>query len=176
MNVFCVDRDPKYAARALCDQHAVKMPLEQCQMFSMVLDNNMKEQYRSDKPSKTLGSPGYPPNHVKHPCTKWMMESRGNYRWAVKHLREMFLEYTRRFGKRHKLEGLVMVYEAQEQYLEFDKEQQTEFVQAITDKSLHNQDPVIAYRNYYNIEKSRFARWKMGNVPEWYTPGKLVTS
>ena len=33
----------------------------------------------------------------------------------------------------------------------------------------HNADPVTAYRNYYLNEKKDFAKWKMGNVPTWWT-------
>lgn len=31
-----------------------------------------------------------------------------------------------------------------------------------------NEDAVQAYRNYCVAEKSRFAKWKLGNRPEWW--------
>lgn len=30
-------------------------------------------------------------------------------------------------------------------------------------------NPVLGYRYYYCYEKSRFAKWKNNNVPDWYT-------
>lgn len=29
------------------------------------------------------------------------------------------------------------------------------------------EDPVEAYRAYYVGDKARFAKWKLGNAPEW---------
>ena len=34
-----------------------------------------------------------------------------------------------------------------------------------------NLDAIKAYRDYYIFEKSRFAKWKLGNTPDWYTKG-----
>jgi hypothetical protein len=31
-----------------------------------------------------------------------------------------------------------------------------------------NADAVTAYRAYYLGEKTKFAKWKLGNVPEWF--------
>jgi hypothetical protein len=33
------------------------------------------------------------------------------------------------------------------------------------------ENKVQAYRDYYIGEKSKFAKWKLGNVPEWYING-----
>jgi hypothetical protein len=44
------------------------------------------------------------------------------------------------------------------------------FAQAMPDQ-YKNSDAVRAYRDYYIYEKSRFAKWKTGNVPSWYTEG-----
>ena len=45
----------------------------------------------------------------------------------------------------------------------------TPFRQAVAN-DCYAQDPVEAYRVYYMRYKSRFAKWKLGNVPEWYNP------
>jgi hypothetical protein len=45
----------------------------------------------------------------------------------------------------------------------------TEFAQAMPDKYKVKGDAVKAYRNYYNGEKARIAKWKNGNVPTWFT-------
>ena len=34
--------------------------------------------------------------------------------------------------------------------------------------------PIIAYRKYYIIEKSYFAKWKKREIPEWFTCPKKI--
>ena len=57
MNIFVVDKNPKIAARSLCDQHVVKMLIENCQMLSAVLDVTYCDKYRGGDgdPHVTLG-------------------------------------------------------------------------------------------------------------------------
>ena len=175
MNIFALDRDPKIAAEMLCDQHIVKMIIESIQMFSAVIDMNYKDDCRGadSPPSQTLGLYNYPKSVRKHPCTLWLASSRGNYKWLIKHTRAMCLEYTKRYNKSHKSEGLVMVCEAQEKYLDFLYQRKTEFVQAMPDQA-KKKDPVQGYRNFYNLYKFAFARWqKTRPAPEWFTNGPL---
>ena len=172
MNVFCLDKDPVIAAEMMCDKHIVKMIIEYSQILSAVVDVNYMNEYKGKdniKPSKRLGLPGYPPNHIKHPSTMWTIESKGNAKWLLKHLRATIRQYQIRYNKRHKLEGCLMIYDAQMKYLSFPKNRKTEFVQAITDKRWHKKDPIEAYRTYYNMEKFMFAKWKLGNIPYWFT-------
>jgi hypothetical protein len=44
----------------------------------------------------------------------------------------------------------------------------TAFAQAMPEQ-YKNVDGVAAYRAYYLGEKARFAKWKLGNAPEWFT-------
>ena len=173
MNIFVLDRNPVTAAKMQCDKHVVKMIIECAQMLSATVDVNYKFHLRGDatkKPSEVLGLPGYPPAHVKHPCTMWVMESLGNYKWLLKHMRALCYEYRLRYGKVHKQESLLMIYEGQMPHLFFDNTRRTEFVQAMPDK-YKDKNPVKAYQNFYNMDKFPFAKWKDGNVPEWYTGG-----
>lgn len=163
MNIFVINKNPKIAARELCDQHVVKMILESHQMLSMVV----KELSSSEYWNSIL--PGAPKAHLKHPCTKWVLESRGNYKWLVSHLREMHLEYTRRYDKIHKQEGLLMIYEGQMPHLNFPKERRTKFALAMPDEC-KSASPVQSYRKFYNLHKFTFAKWKSGNIPEWFNP------
>jgi hypothetical protein len=43
----------------------------------------------------------------------------------------------------------------------------TDFAQAMPEQ-YKNSDAVTAYRAYYLGEKARFAKWKLGNIPEWF--------
>lgn len=177
MNIFVVDKNPKTAAEMLCDKHIVKMIIESCQMLSAAMDSNYKSEYikpfleafghEGQPPSSYYGCPQYPKAHMKHPCTLWVRESSANYKWLLKHLRGQCLEYRRRYNKVHKLEGLCMVYSGQFQYLEFEKDTLTPFVQAMPDR-YKDSDPVKAYQSYYIYEKFPFAKWKMGNKPAWF--------
>lgn len=171
MNIFVLDRNPVVAAQMQCDSHVVKMIVECAQMLSAAVDVNYKFMLRGNsqvKPSEQLGLPGYPPAHIKHPCTMWTIESLGNYKWLVKHMRALCLEYSRRYKKVHKCEGLLMIYEGQIPHLFFPKNKRTQFVQAMPDK-YKDKDPVKAYRNFYNMDKFVFAKWKDGNAPSWFT-------
>ena len=171
MNIFVVDKDPRVAARSLCDQHVVKMLIENCQMLSAVLDVTYSDKYRGGDgdPHVTLGLANYPKSVRKHPCTLWLMESINNVKWLIAHHREMIMEYTRRYGKNHKYEGTPMIYEAQLKYTDLPAVKGTPFVNANTNFK-HIEDTVEAYRTCYNIEKSKFARWKYCEPPKWYQP------
>jgi hypothetical protein len=91
MNLFAVHRDPRDSARALADRHVVKMTLETAQMLSAAL-------HRYDAAPEGA----YRATHKNHPCTRWVGDSRCNYRWAVEHGRALAAEYERRFSKQHK--------------------------------------------------------------------------
>ena len=170
MNIFVLDRNPRTAAYMMCDKHVVKMILESAQMLSAVIDYQYKDEHRGgDGPViEQYGLPGYPKDHAKHPCTLWARQSKQNAMWLVQHMRALCLEYTKRYNKFHKQDGLPLVYEAQLEYCEFDSKKQTEFVQAITNTDLHRDDPVEAYREYYRKEKAHFCTWKHGVIPEWF--------
>ncbi len=170
MNIFCVDKDPKVAAESLCDKHIVKMIIESAQMLSAAIDVNYKFMLRGDpetKPIEQLGLPGYPPAHIKHPCTMWVIESLANYKWLLVHMRSLCNEYRLRYDKVHKTEGCLMTYEGQIPNMFFPKERRTQFVQAMPEK-YKQKDPIKAYRDFYNMEKFPFAKWKHGQVPSWF--------
>jgi hypothetical protein len=48
----------------------------------------------------------------------------------------------------------------------------TDFAQAMPDQ-YKNVDGVTAYRAYYLGEKAKFAKWKLGNEPMWFTSAML---
>ena len=93
MNRFIVDNLPHRIAEALCDQHIVKMPLEEAQMLCTALWHHA--------PSYAVQHSLYKPAHQKHPCTLWSQATRANYMWAVSLYVHMLREYSYRFGKQH---------------------------------------------------------------------------
>jgi hypothetical protein len=104
---------------------------------------------------------------INHPCTIWARASRDNYLWLWKHAYAMCKEYTRRYGKVHKLEALLLgdLYNPPKH---IPKGKLTPFAQAMPD-DCRDANAVIAYRKYYITAKVDIAKWKMNNAPTWYT-------
>ena len=152
MNIFVVDEDPELAARQLCDKHVVKMILETAQMLCTVADNQ-----GYDAP--------YRATHAKHPCTLWAAKSADNWSWLLQHGLAMCAEYTRRYGRTHKSEAVIMW--CARLNIGFPESGLTPFAQAMPEQ-YRNECAVTAYRAYYHGEKSEFATWK-SEVPQWWT-------
>ena len=155
MNIFVLDRDPRQAARYLCDKHVVKMILESAQLLSTahrIVDSPLSDRV-------------YKKTHQNHPCAIWARESSENYTWLWNHLDEMCLEYTNRYSKVHKV-----VWSGLLETLSFCPTvcgSLTPFAQAMPDEFRRASDPVGAYRSYYLVKKHDIARWRK-NPPEWW--------
>ena len=94
MNVFVLDADPIEAARAQCDRHVVKMPLETAQMLCTIARlEGVEVPYR--------------PTHQNHPCTRWARESQQNAEWLVRHGLALCEEYRFRYGRTHACERVI---------------------------------------------------------------------
>ena len=162
MNRFIVDNLPHRIAEALCDQHIVKMPLEEAQMLCTALWHHA--------PSYAATHALYKPAHQKHPCTLWSQATRANYLWAVSLYNNMLIEYTHRFGKVHGaakhlnaiINGAMLIpdgpYTRPPQCFGSHDECKTD-----------EYWPVNAYRAFYRADKASFARWNKGrSEPEWW--------
>ena len=171
MNIFVLDNDPYKAAEMMCDKHVVKMIVESCQMLSAAMDSGRGK--GKNEPSVSFNLPQYPKSVRKHPCTLWVIESIENYHWLLKHLDGLCIEYTKRYNKVHKYsQGInkpLETYSGQVIWLDLPDVPQTKFVQCIANKDLHRDNPIEGYREYYLVEKAYFAKWKLGNTPEWFT-------
>ena len=100
MNIFVTDTSPIQSARNLPDKHIVKMPLETCQMLSIIYSDwyyGVGKLYKSD------GTP-YRTAHGafrKHPCTIWAADNQYNLAWLIAHGIALCDEYKQRYGKIH---------------------------------------------------------------------------
>lgn len=95
MNIFYINQDPLVAARELADQHILKMGIESAQMLSTA--------------HWLTGSEApYKKTHANHPSSIWVRQSISHYRWLVSHGIEILKEYTRRYGKVHKTESIML--------------------------------------------------------------------
>mgnify|MGYP001174635257 FL=1 len=98
MNIFVTDPDPVVSAQCLPDKHVVKMPLETCQMLSIVASHQWGHGY-GDLPKKDSGFYATAKGAFRnHPCTIWAQE---NFRWLLKHGLALCAEYTHRYNKVH---------------------------------------------------------------------------
>jgi len=100
MNIFVTDQCPIQSARNLPDKHIVKMPLETCQMLSIIYSDWY---YGIGQLHKLDGTP-YRTAHGafrKHPCTQWAAADYCNLSWLISHGMALCDEYTARYNKVH---------------------------------------------------------------------------
>jgi hypothetical protein len=163
MNIFVVDNDPIVAAQMLCDSHVCKMILEGCQMLSTVHSLDTVHENKI-----TL----YKPCFHNHPCTIWARASKSNYYWLANHTFELTNEYSSRYyGKIHKSTDMAYWF-TKNAPSNLPNTICTDFAQAMPEQ-YKNVDGVTAYRAYYLGEKAKFAKWKLGNEPMWFTVASL---
>lgn len=172
MNIFVLDNDAATSARMMCDKHVIKMILESCQLLSTahhVLDGeeltvvSQKRKYKSYICTKKNICKA---TMINHPCTIWTRQTRANYLWLWRHAYALCKEYTRRYGKVHKMESMLMD-ELYDPPVNIAKAKLTTFAQAMPEQYQH-ENAVVAYRSYYINEKSRFAAWNYSEEPEWW--------
>jgi hypothetical protein len=197
MNIFVLDSSPEKAAEYHCDKHVVKMILETCQLLSTahrVLDGEVGVSNNggslkladADMDTTLLRS-----THTNHPCAVWVRESEANYRWTWRLLCALCDEYTARYGKRHTYDSHGYretkhgaMYDERPTISDFSpslvellhfppknmrKRTRTGFAVCVPDDLKVPGDAVESYRAYYVRDKARFAKWRNGNVPEWFT-------
>jgi len=149
MNIFAVNNSPIIAAQELCDKHIVKQGLESCQMLCNVFE-----------------VAPYKRTHYNHPCSKWVRDTIKNYDWLIEHCREIFKEYTRRYGRIHKSQAVLEWILNNYSSVNLPSMPQTPHFQCMPVEYKQN-DFVKAYQTFY-IKDKTFAKWKMGNIPVWF--------
>jgi len=154
MNIFVLHRDPVICAQYHCDKHIVKMVLETAQILCTALSNVSGDDIIT----------AYRPTHRTHPCVKWAEDIR-NWVWLRNLGFALAAEYTHRYGKVHKcldvLESFTIPLQIKLHAPEY-------FVQCMPDE--HKQDdPVLAYRSYYETKQDKFImKWTNRPIPEWF--------
>ena len=182
MNIFILDEDPILAARMYCDKHVPKMVVELYQQLGSAV---IRHGATPDMLPLTKAGTPLRGGYHSHPATRWVGDSRQNFRWAGSHALELAWEYRRRYGKVHfctegieKLVGMA--------YLIDYNDKMTDFALCMPDaykpyiwgnaklsdaKASHasGKKAVEAYREYYNLVKAAFAKWERGRpAPDWW--------
>jgi len=107
MNIFVTDSCPVQSARNLPDKHIVKMPLETCQMLSIIYSDwyyGVGKLYKSDgKPYRTAHGA-----FRNHPCTQWAAHNQYNLAWLICHGLALCKEYTLRYHKIHTCQDVLL--------------------------------------------------------------------
>ena len=138
------------------DKHCVKMILEHTQMLSTAIRVHSNDSVEGI----------YKVAHLNHPCSLWTRKTRANFLWLCEMTEELFQEYTRRYGKQHKS---YSIFKTCEHYAHLIPDGELTPHALAMPEQYKDPNPVTAYRNYYLGEKKDFAKWKMGNVPIWWT-------
>lgn len=100
MNIFVVSCCPIESAQQLPDKHVNKMPLECCQMISVIYSHWY---YNWGTIPKKDGTPYKTEKGAfrKHPCTIWASERYENLAWLIQHGLALCEEFKFRFNKEH---------------------------------------------------------------------------
>ena len=184
MNLFVLDTDPIEAAKQNCDSHVCKIILEVADMLCLAHwhfnfpaiaqapqilrepriitnKNGVQRQvwyYRAQSQAN---------NHV----SIWVRTSLENYRWAGKHGLALCDEYEYRYAhnlrkkNHHSTRPIIEWFVKNEPPI--TDVNLTPFRQAVAE-DCYNSDVVQAYRDYYVKYKARFAKWRLGNMPDWF--------
>ena len=157
MNIFFLSLCPKTCAIMHCDAHVRKMILEYAQMLCSA--HHVSGRYKNPNLYKIA--------FKNNPCTVWTRKTTGNYLWLYTLFMELCKEYTFRFGKVHssqiKLQNCLSFIPVGIPHGNI-----TRVHQAMPDRCKHCRD-MCAYHNYYNMEKTYFAKWTKRDPPYWYT-------
>ena len=160
MNIFAIEHDLSgnidwvKSATSQDNLRVVKMALESCQMLCTNLNHLYGEQV----------SP-YRSCHLNHPSTKWARESSANFQLLIKHTQALLDEYTSRFGKVHKCQGVL--YKVIELYNKnlFSRHDQTPLPLCMPDE-YKSHDIVESYRKFY-AQKPKI-RYPKSKIPNWF--------
>ena len=165
MNRFIIEKTPQEIAKSLCDQHIVKMPLEEAQMLCTA-----HRELDGDEYADANGL--YKRAYWNHPCTIWARESSSNYSWLYKHFLALGLEYEYRYGRKHA--SVVKLEEPLSKMPDnITHTSLTPLAQAMPEE-YKNEDAIIAYRNYC-INEKHYAKWERNRTkPIWWTTQEVA--
>ena len=182
MNIFILDESPEMAAQYHCDKHVCKMILESGQMLCtahwMAWLDILKKSRRDFKLVRDMqnflfenvpiqSQPPWKLTHVNHPCSVWTRNTMENYMWHSDLGLYLCREYTFRYTKVHKAFKTHMWLQ-QNTPPDIISKSLEPFEICMKEEYKISKSPVECYREYYLKDKVRFAKWKKGNIPNWW--------
>ena len=158
MNIFVLDYDIEKAARYHCDAHVVCMVKEYSQLLSSA-------HFLSGSWNTSMTKP----THLRHPCLLWATESKENYQWLKQLYFELAWEYRLRYSRVHL--SFSKHWEVLKKIPELPSLGLSEFALAMPEELKVKGNAVQSYRNFYNVSKASFAKWKYpSETPPWFNP------
>ena len=150
MNIFVTDPCPHKSAEVLPDKHVVKMPLECCQMLSIIASDKWGRGYGTLP--KANGEPYKTDKGAfrNHPCTVWANETVQNHRWLIRHGLALCAEYSNRYQKIHSCLSTLAHADKLFPIDAIHLSKLTPFVRAMPDEFKHDTsiDTFTAYKMY----------------------------
>ena len=184
MNIFYLHEDPIQNAKWHIDKHIVKMPIEYAQLMSTAhrlldgemylgktaIGRNIKRWKLYDEREDIL----YKASHINHPSAIWVRESIENYFQMYKLYMAVLAEFTNRYGKVHGSSKPSIALIRPPSNIPMVKG--TQLPQCMPEICKVKNNPILAYRNYYIVEKNSFASWKNREIPEWFQTKDIMTT
>jgi len=184
MNIFYLHEDPIQNAKWHIDKHIVKMPIEYAQLMSTAhrlldgemylgktaIGRNIKRWRLHDEREDIL----YKASHINHPSAIWVRESIENYFQMYKLYMAVLAEFTNRYGKIHGSSKPSIALIRPPSNIPMVKG--TQLPQCMPEMCKVKNNPILAYRNYYIVEKNSFASWKNREIPEWFQTKDIMTT
>ena len=184
MNIFYLHEDPIQNAKWHIDKHIVKMPIEYAQLMSTAhrlldgemylgktaIGRNIKRWRLYDEREDIL----YKASHINHPSAIWVRESIENYFQMYKLYMAVLAEFTNRYGKIHGSSKPSIALIRPPSNIPMVKG--TQLPQCMPEMCKVKNNPILAYRNYYIVEKNSFASWKNREIPEWFQTKDIMTT
>ena len=182
MNIFYLHEDPIQNAKWHIDKHIVKMPIEYAQLMSTAhrlldgemylgktaIGRNIKRWRLHDEREDIL----YKASHINHPSAIWVRESIENYFQMYKLYMAVLAEFTNRYGKVHGSSKPSIALIRPPSNIPMVKG--TQLPQCMPEICKVKNNPILAYRNYYIVEKNSFASWKNREIPEWFQTKDII--
>lgn len=163
MNIFVLHWNTRQCAQMHCNKHVIKMILESCQLLCSA--------WHMIDPCHEIYQPCYKLTHKNHPCSIWVRQSTGNYKWLCSLAIELCYEYTYRYGKIHKSQPFIESLSDHVPPIENNEMTQMPLAMPTQYKT---DDAVLSYRHYYIEEKKSLHNWtgKFGSrdIPDWIHP------
>ena len=184
MNIFYLHEDPIQNAKWHIDKHIVKMPIEYAQLMSTAhrlldgemylgktaIGRNIKRWKLHDEREDIL----YKASHINHPSAIWVRESIENYFQMYKLYMAVLSEFTNRYGKVHGSSKPSIALIRPPSNIPMVKG--TQLPQCMPEICKVKNNPILAYRNYYIVEKNSFASWKNREIPEWFQTKDIMNT
>jgi len=175
---------PIMSAHYLCDQHVVKLAVEEGQMIvSACLNNGAPADLMPYTQRGTIHKGGY----RSHPMTRWTGESKANFDWAMTHAQAICDQFRLRYKKEHFAQKQIAwirdcrIIDGKRTLSLRDyipNGPLTPFPRCVNQSQGRNLDlldesnysTVMAYREFYIREKRGFATWakSMCGAPQWW--------